>query len=299
MMVLRVLSLFSGYGGGEFALKRLGVDFVTVGFSDIKKHAIRCYEANHPGVKALGDVTKIDASSLEDFDLLFAGFPCQAFSMAGKRKGFDDTRGTLFRDIIRIVEVKKPKFMLLENVAGLVSHDGGNTLSVILREIRRVGYGVVYKVLNSKDYGVPQNRERIWLVCKLGGWDFMEFQFPEKRGLIKTLPMLFDNSVNYKKVKKTPSRDVMRLKCANITNSDFSYCLCSKQDRYPNSGIIDFEDYYRFLTPRECFRLMGFFDDEIDISMLSIIESYDLSGNGWDVNLASLILKNMRGGEGF
>jgi DNA (cytosine-5)-methyltransferase 1 len=140
-----------------------------VGFSEIDKHASSVYQRNFPGHNALGDITKIDAEVLPDFDLLVGGFPCQAFSIAGKRLGFEDTRGTLFFEIARILAVKRPKNFVLENVRGLLSHDGGRTFRTILSAINDLGYGVEWQVLNSKDFGVPQNRERVYIVGHLGG----------------------------------------------------------------------------------------------------------------------------------
>jgi len=136
-----------------------------IGYSEIDKYAIQIYK-KHFNHTNYGDITKINATKLPDFDLLTAGFPCQSFSIAGKRGGFDDTRGTLFFDICRIAKAKEPMFMLLENVKGLVSHDGGKTLEVILASLQELGYYVNYEIHNSKDYGVPQNRERIFLLCK-------------------------------------------------------------------------------------------------------------------------------------
>lgn len=183
--------------------------------------------------------------------------------------------------------------MILENVEGLINHEEGKTFKSIISFIRRIGYDVIYKVLNSKDYGTPQSRKRIWMICKLGSWEFMEFQFPNKEPLKLTWQNLKDDSSNYKKVKKTPSRDEMRINCKNITNEPIIQTLTTKQDRFPNAGIIDYEDYYRFLTPKECFRCMGFFDDEIKLDKLSIAQCYDLAGDGWDINLVSKILKNL------
>lgn len=140
-----------------------------VGFSEIDRHASSVYQRNFPGHNALGDITRIDAATLPDFDLLVGGFPCQSFSVAGKRLGFDDTRGTLFFEIARILAVKKPRNFVLENVRGLLSHDAGRTFRTILATLNDLGYGVEWQVLNSKDFGVPQNRERVYLVGHLGG----------------------------------------------------------------------------------------------------------------------------------
>jgi len=124
---------------------------------------------NNGGHKNYGDATKINTSELPEFDLLVGGFPCQAFSIAGKRKGFDDTRGTLFFEIARICRDKRPRYILLENVKGLLSHDNGETFKTILGVLTDIGYDIQWQVLNSKNFGVPQNRERVFIVGYLGG----------------------------------------------------------------------------------------------------------------------------------
>src|SRR5690625_3838458 len=155
-------SLFSGIGGFEQALNQFGGECVFS--SEIDKFAAQAYEALYSD-KPAGDITKIDAKDIPDHDLLVGGFPCQAFSLAGKRKGFEDTRGTLFFEIARIAVEKKPKALLLENVKGLVNHDRGNTLDVMIETLNDIGYVVDFNVLNSKYFGVPQNRERIFIVA--------------------------------------------------------------------------------------------------------------------------------------
>lgn len=155
------VSLFSGIGGFEQALNKLGGTCVMA--SEIDKFANQAYEAlyGHPTV---GDVTKIDAGDVPDHDVLVGGFPCQAFSVAGKRLGFDDTRGTLFFEIARIASTKQPRVLLLENVKGFVGHDKGRTLDAIVQTLNDIGYTVDFEVLNSKYFGVPQSRERIFLI---------------------------------------------------------------------------------------------------------------------------------------
>src|SRR5690625_2297181 len=155
-------SLFSGIGGFEQALNQFGGECVFS--SEIATFAAQAYEALYSD-KPAGDITKIDAKDIPDHDLLVGGFPCQAFSLAGKRKGFEDTRGTLFFEIARIAVEKKPKALLLENVKGLVNHDRGNTLDVMIETLNDIGYVVDFDVLNSKYFGVPQNRERIFIVA--------------------------------------------------------------------------------------------------------------------------------------
>lgn len=160
--VFNYVSLFSGIGGFEQALNKLGGTCVMA--SEIDKYANQSYEIlyGHPTV---GDVTNIAAEDVPDHDLLVGGFPCQAFSVAGKRLGFDDTRGTLFFEIARIAKVKRPKALLLENVKGLISHDKGKTLDTIIQTLADIGYTVDFTVLNSKYFGVPQNRERIFIIA--------------------------------------------------------------------------------------------------------------------------------------
>lgn len=140
-----------------------------VGFSEIDKYAVAIYQKHFPTHKNFGDATRIVPEDIPDFDFLCGGFPCQAFSIAGKRGGFEDTRGTLFFEIARIARVKRPKLLLLENVKGLLSHDSGRTFGTILATLSDMGYFCEWQVLNSKDFGVPQNRERVFIVGHLGG----------------------------------------------------------------------------------------------------------------------------------
>jgi len=166
--VIKFIDLFAGIGGIrlglELALKNAGFTPKCVFTSEIKEHAIKVLKQNHPKDKITGDITKVDASTIPDFDILCGGFPCQAFSAAGNRDGFADTRGTLFFDVERIILEKTPKGFILENVEGLVNHDGGNTLDVILGNLDAANYWVSYKVLNSVDFGVPQERKRIYII---------------------------------------------------------------------------------------------------------------------------------------
>lgn len=214
---MRYLSLFSGIGGFELGIKqayeriynnkqvskilknkgrRKGHTNVApallhsgqnaplcVGYSEINKYAIEIYQKHFPEHHNYGDITKIATESLSDFDILVGGFPCQSFSIAGKRRGFDDTRGTLFFDIARILKIKKPKQCLLENVKGLLSHDNGNTFKTIIATLDELGYDVQWQVLNSKDFGVPQNRERVFIVGHLRGTPRPQvFPFAENGG---------------------------------------------------------------------------------------------------------------------
>lgn len=175
---MKFIDLFAGIGGTrlgfEAACNKAGIKSQCVFSSEIKQHAIDAYKANFGSKRIAGDITKIDASEIPDFDFLLAGFPCQPFSAAGSRHGFVDTRGTLFFDIERILKHKMPSGFLLENVEGLLNHDKidrskpyGRTLEIILSKLSNLGYQVSYKVLNAADYGVPQNRKRIYIIGSL------------------------------------------------------------------------------------------------------------------------------------
>jgi len=142
---------------------------ICIGYSEINKYADQIYQSKFPEHKNYGDITKINEKELPDFDLFVGGFPCQAFSIAGKRGGFDDTRGTLFFDCARILKEKQPRNFILENVKGLLSHDNGRTFATIINTLTELGYCVEWQVLNAKNFGVPQNRERVFIVGHLGG----------------------------------------------------------------------------------------------------------------------------------
>ena len=167
MKKLKFIDLFAGLGGTrigfEQACEEKGIKPECVFTSEIKPYAVSIYQHNFDGSEVYGDITTIRADEIPNFDFLLAGFPCQAFSVAGNRKGFEDTRGTLFFDIARIIREKKPKGFLLENVEGLVSHDKGRTLQTIISVLQELGYFVDWKVLDSSEFGVPQRRKRIYI----------------------------------------------------------------------------------------------------------------------------------------
>ena len=162
------IDLFAGIGGIrcglELAAKEKGLKPVCVFTSEIKPYAVKVLQENHPGETITGDITKVETKNIPDFDILCAGFPCQAFSSAGKRQGFADTRGTMFFEVERILKDKRPKGFILENVEGLVNHDGGKTLQVIVDRLAALNYKFDFRVLNSKYFGVPQERKRIYIV---------------------------------------------------------------------------------------------------------------------------------------
>lgn len=199
---MKILELFSGYGTASFALKRITQKYELVGYSDIDKYANQIFKQNHcpkdiDGKLMLGDATKINPKKLQDFDLLTAGFNCQPFSAAGKMLGEDDPRGQMFYEIIRIAEVKQPKMMLLENVKGFTYKKFEKTFQTLLSELDRIGYTVYWKVLNSKDYGIPQSRARVWFVCYRKDIKH-EFSFPEPTELKIFIKDILEDEVDKK-----------------------------------------------------------------------------------------------------
>jgi DNA (cytosine-5)-methyltransferase 1 len=164
---MKAISLFAGIGGFDLPLTRYGHEIVYVNEWD--KYAAQTYEKNFKHRPDTRDIRSVPSKEIPNADIIVGGFPCQIFSIAGKRKGFDDTRGTLFFEIARILRDKRPRYFILENVKGLLSHDSGKTFSTILRILSDLGYEYEWQVLNSKNFGVPQNRERIFIVGHLRG----------------------------------------------------------------------------------------------------------------------------------
>ncbi|RIY33751.1 DNA (cytosine-5-)-methyltransferase [Psittacicella gerlachiana] len=169
--VVRYIDLFAGLGGIRIglnqALSQLGIEGKCVLTSEIKKHALKAYTNNFSEENIVGDITQVQVESIPDFEVLLAGFPCQPFSAAGNRLGFKDTRGTLFFEIERILRAKKPYAFILENVEGLVTHDGGRTLGIMLEILASLGYKVTHKLLDARDFGLAQSRKRVYLVGTL------------------------------------------------------------------------------------------------------------------------------------
>ena len=164
-MAIKFFDMFAGIGGFRSGLEAIG-GFECIGYCEIDKYAKQAYEAMYDtgGELYFDDARKIVPEQLPEFDLITGGFPCQSFSIAGARKGFDDTRGTLFFEIARIVAVKKPKYIFLENVPGLLNHDKGRTFETIIHTLDELGYDVCWQVLNSKNFGVPQSRNRVFII---------------------------------------------------------------------------------------------------------------------------------------
>lgn len=271
------IDLFAGVGGFHFALRELGG--VCVFASEWDENAQKTYETNH-GIKPFGDITKteIKAKIPSKFDVLCAGFPCQAFSIAGYQKGFSDSRGTLFFDIEQIITKHRPKIVFLENVKNLVSHDKGNTFKVILDTLEnKLNYQVFYKVMNSCEYAnVPQNRERIFIVAfdRNSNLDFSKFEFPEKIALTRTIHDLLDKEKQDESYYYEKSKYISQLK-ESMTSKDTIYQWRRVYVRENKNGIcptltanmgtgghnvpLIIDNFgIRKLTPKECFAFQGY-----------------------------------------
>lgn len=282
------IDLFSGIGGFRLALEKQ--NFQCSFSSEINSHACELYQLNY-GDNPFCDITQIDPNNLNNFDILCGGFPCQAFSIAGKKLGFEEARGTLFFDICRILSVKKPKVVFLENVKNLTLHDNGNTIKVIIQSLEDLGYFVQYKVLNAKDFGVPQNRERIFIVASLD----KPFNFDKVKQHSKFVKIkdILENNTDYLKpneytlLTNTNKNDKSGLIFAGYLNKTIRKGVkenslhLSRVHRQPNriysvlgthptlSSQESAGRYYillennqvRKLTIRECIRLMGFPED--------------------------------------
>ena len=261
----KFIDLFAGIGGFHQAAAALGGSCVFA--SEIDEHAKQAYTANY-NIEPHGDITKIDAADIPDHDMLFAGFPCQPFSIIGGMKGFEDTRGTLFFDIARILHRKRPGIFILENVKQLSTHDNGNTLRTIIRTLESLGYKVYWKVLNALDFGLPQKRERTIIVGFLD--HSVPFEFPTGTGAGDLRDILEpDESVapkffaSERIVKKRMERHISKYspgiwhenKAGNITSYPFS-CALRAGASY-NYLLVNGK---RRLTLRELLRLQGFPD---------------------------------------
>lgn len=310
---MKYFSMFSGIGGFEIGIERgVGLSRIEkreiqskderfmsntsskdgfrweqhplcIGYSEIDKYASAVYRYRFgKEVKNYGNATEIKAEELPDFDLLVGGFPCQAFSIAGKRGGFEDTRGTLFFEIARVLKAKQPRMFLLENVKGILNHDKGNSFTKILQTIDELGYNAEWQVLNSKHFGVPQNRERVFIVGHLRG-----------TGGRKVFP-----------IGTTNQKDIVQINNPNHSNDR----IYSKEGISPTLNTMQGGNRQPFvslpkirrLTPIECERLQGFpdewtkygeFDDEV--KPISDTQRYKMCGNAVTVNVIEAIITSM------
>jgi len=311
-MTIRVFSMFTGIGGFELGIEQSDINTELVGYAEIDKFAISIFEKQFTGVTNYGDATAITTRNLPDFDLLVGGFPCQAFSIAGNRQGFNDTRGTLFFDIARICAEKRPRYVVLENVKGLLSHDGGQTFQTILRVLADLGYRVEWQVLNSKDFGVPQNRERVFIVGYLGERSGRQI-FPIT-GTSQTTSVVALRQLNKAESQGNRIYDSSGLATTLASqagglgaktglyqintqvNRDVAFTLRAGGS---GSGINDRRNWdsylvdgkVRRLTPTECERLQGFPDGWT--AGLSDTQRYKTLGNAVTVPVVKIIMNRL------
>ncbi|QOJ28707.1 MAG: DNA (cytosine-5-)-methyltransferase [Ignavibacteriales bacterium] len=315
--IIRVFEAFAGYGGASFGLKKSGIRHKVVGYSEIDEDAIRLYEANFPEIQNYGDITRVKPSNLPNFDLFTGGFPCQPFSTVGKRLGELDIRGTLFEDIIRICSSKKPKYILLENVKGLTMGRLKPTFLKIITELEKIGYDVEYALLNSKDYGVPQNRERLWIFGFMGKLPANFKLAPPKIPLKHRLKDFLDKRVEIDLYRS--EAQIARIKhLHDIDLFDVNEPLC--YDYYnrkirldglcmtvtpPEHNVVrivepihEGKERVRKLSLDEHFRLMGFKINNKEREIRypenpSYTKLGRCAGNGWDVNLVGKLFSHI------
>lgn len=367
--LIKYFDMFAGIGGFRAGLTKAG-GFQCVGHCEIDKYADASYRAIHDiGKEELyyPDATKIDPNTLPEFDFICGGFPCQAFSNAGKRRGFEDARGTLFFEIARLAEARRPPYLLLENVPGLLSHDEGKTFRTILSALDDLGYNVEWMVLNSKDFGVPQSRKRVFIICYLdprcagkilpvpetaeqalvqlvdgpqgsriydsqgiactqtagaggmGGKTGLYFVdlckghpeiTTEARCLTakndgsltnfkgQSFGVLYIKEATKKGFKEALPGDSVNLGYAgsNTRRGRVGHDIAHTLETSCAQGIVERGGRVRRLMPRECLRLQGFSDQQIDkiLAITSDAQAYKQAGNSVTVNVIEAIGRNLR-----
>ncbi len=301
------IDLFAGLGGFRLSLESLGAKCVYS--NEWNEHAQKVYAENFGDIPE-GDITQVDENTIPDHDILCAGFPCQAFSISGKQRGFNDSRGTLFFDVARIIKAKKPKIIFMENVKNFATHDGGKTLAVVKATIEELGYQFNQKVLNAVDYGVPQKRERIYMICFRNDLNVSDFSYPKPFELEKHVedfllrdenivqnlyverPDIYYNDVEDNKYSNKSIRlgtvnkggqgeRIYSTKGIAITLSAYGGGVFSKTGGYMINGRP------RKLHPRECARIMGY-PDTYKISR-SANQAYQQFGNSVVIDVLQLI----------
>lgn len=331
MSKIKVFEAFAGYGSQSIALRNIGVDYEVVGISEIDKYAIQAYESIHGKVNNFGDISKIDVTDIPSHDLFTYSFPCQDISAAGKTRGIirGQTRSGLLYECEKIIEHCRPKYLLLENVKNLVSKKFEMQFIKWLKYLNTLGYTNYWKVLNAKDYGVPQNRERVFVVSILG--EHKPYKFPKAIKLTTHVKDILEDEVDEKYYLSQKWQDTFtaltkpRLNTKLQPFQDINNKLKNQRVNtiavvgnipikfHQNARIIDSygisptlltsqatkiveSDRIRYITPRESFRLMGLTDTDIDkIQQLDISDNqqYKLAGNSIVVNVLEAIFQSL------
>ena len=307
---LKFVDLFAGIGAFRLALESFGAQCV---FScEIDRYSQEVYFRNY-GEKPIADITRVKEEEIPTHDILCAGFPCQPFSISGKKLGFQDTRGTLFFEVARIVQYHKPKVIIMENVKNIMSHDKERTVKVIQNTLQELGYDVYIKILNASDYGVPQKRERAFFVCFRKDLEIKEYQFPDKVELRKHLIdyVMLQEDVSSCMVHRTDiswREDVVEdysnrpIRIGSVDKgrqgeriySPFGVAITLSATGGgvgAKTGLYRIQNQVRRLTPRECARLMGF-PDTFSIANRPNI-AYKQFGNSIVVDVIQYIVKSI------
>lgn len=315
-MTMKCASFFAGVGGIDLGFEKSGF-FKTVYANEFDPYPAQTMEENFPDIKVdIRDINEVKSDEIPDFDVMLAGFPCQAFSVAGYRQGFDDEkgRGVLFFELLRIIHEKKPRIVFLENVKNLVGHDNGNTFSVIKSSLENAGYSVKSQVLNAMEYGnTPQNRERIYIVAFMNDSDYTNFDFPCPIKRTKTIRDVidFDNKVD-EKYYYTPGKyksEVYEKLIEAMDDEDAIYQYRRVYVRKNKSGVVPtltanqgegghnvclVKTKYgiRKMTPHECFNTQGF-PSNFKLPELSDSKLYKQAGNSVCVSVIERIANNI------
>lgn len=335
-MNIKVFEGFAGYGGASYGLKRVkenipDFEYEVIGYSEFDKYASKLFDKNHKNkngepIKNWGDITQINPDELPDFDLFTGGFPCQPFSSAGMQMGTEDPygRGAMLGHIVRICRIKKPQYILLENVKGFKAGKFKPIHDQLVKDLIEMGYGTTEEntlaqvVLNSKNYGIPQNRERLWMFARLGGLpdkfcmepeqvitdekigDYLDYEPDSKL-------YLSDEQISHLKFKHNiDSFMVKEPLCFDVYNKKIKYDGCSitiTQPEHNSLRIVEVpkhgKEVVRKMSVHEQFRLMGFrisrdlSECEIDFDNQSYTQLSKRAGNGWDVNLVGILLTHI------
>lgn len=307
---MKVGSLFSGIGGIDLGFQQSG--FEVLWANDIDKYACKTYRYNFPDTQLIeDDIKNINAYQLRKIDIITAGFPCQSFSICGNQKGFKDSRGNLFFEIMRISDVIKPKIIFLENVANLVEHNNGHTFNIIYSELVKRGYYIRYLVADACDYGIPQHRTRTYLLAFRDINQCELYSFPEKTELKKRVFDMIDKSVKadnsfyllnntpqYKKIFKaiTDENQIYRFSDYGIQASKdgISFTLKANMGTWHDRVPIIKDNYgIRKITPYECLSLMGF-PKEFRIADIPLKSAYKQIGNSVCVPVIKTISNNIK-----
>lgn len=300
--------MFAGIGGIDLGFKQAGCEIVWA--NEIDKYACKTYRLNF-GEEYLieGDIKDVPSKDIPDFDILAAGFPCQAFSSVGLLQGFDDPRGNLFFEVIRVVKDIKPRVVFLENVANLLKHDNGNTFRVIRQMLENLGYTVLFQVMNAKEFGnLPQQRNRIYIVAFKSRESAMHFKYPERIPLTRTAFDLYDKEKKADKyymdghrmwnrmMEYMTERDrVYRFTDWGLSRSRSGICptlLAAMGSRFERIPFF-YDDYsVRLMTPRECARMQGF-PEEYILPETNEKQVYKQIGNSVAVPVVFRIAENI------